>query len=183
LIRGGVGVLPTDTLYGLVGQAYSRKTVKRIYSLKKRSSKRPFIILISSVKDIGSFGIKLDKKTRVMLSAIWPGKVSVILPGSSKRFYYLHGGKNSLAFRLPRKASLIRLLKMTGPLAAPSANPEGKRPAESINEAREYFGKNIDFYLGDGRIKSLPSTLFEIKADKVRVKRKGSVKISFKKLK
>lgn len=139
------------------------------------------IILISSLKDLNLFNIKIDNQLKKFLRKFWPGKVSIILPCPYKRFVYLHRGKKTLAFRLPAKKSLVNLLKKTGPLVAPSANPEGKPPAKTIEQARKYFGpeqsRRIDFYLNAGKITDLPSTLIQIKNNRIFVLRKGGQKV------
>jgi L-threonylcarbamoyladenylate synthase len=165
--KGGVGVIPTDTIYGLVGKALSRKTVKRVYKLKQRNPKKPSIILISKIDDLKLFRIKLDENTKKFLQKHWPGKVSVILPCGTK----------TLAFRLPDYPELVDLLKKTGPLIAPSANPESEKPAKTIKEAKNYFGEKVDFYTDVGRLESLPSTLISIKDEKVEILRQGEIKI------
>ncbi len=175
--KGGVGVIPTDTIYGLVGKALSRKTVKRVYKLKQRNPKKPSIILISKIDDLKLFRIKLDENTKKFLQKYWPGKVSVILPCPYKKFSYLHRGTKTLAFRLPDYLELVDLLKKTGPLIAPSANPESEEPAKTIKEAKKYFGEKVDFYTDVGQLESLPSTLISIKDGKVEVLRQGEIKI------
>ena len=169
-----IGVIPTDTIYGVVASALSKKAVEKAYRIMKRNPKKPFIIMISSIKDLPKFGIKIDNHTLKILEKLWPGKVSVILPCASSKFRYLHRGTKTLAFRLPKKPSLIRLLKKTGPLVSSSANPEGRKPAETIRETKAYFNGNIDFFVSGGKIKSLSSTLIEIKRGKIRILRKGA---------
>ncbi|OGZ42501.1 MAG: threonylcarbamoyl-AMP synthase [Candidatus Ryanbacteria bacterium RIFCSPHIGHO2_02_FULL_45_43] len=176
LRRGGVGIFPTDTLYGLIGSAFSKKAVRRIYQLRKRNFKKPLIILISKRKDLGLFGVHPDKQTRTVLDALWPGKVSVILPCNVKRFFYLHRATNTLAFRLPRKKALLKLMNKIGPIVAPSANPQGKAPAVTAQKAFGYFGDRVDFYLNGGTLKSKPSTLVAVRNGRVTVKRKGALK-------
>ena len=167
LKEGKIGVIPTDTVYGLVASALDKKSVEKIYELKKRDKKKPLIVLISSLKDLETFGAKIDKETA---KKYWPGKVSIVLP--VKKFEYLHRGKKSLAFRLPDDETLIRILKASGPLVAPSANTEGKDPATTIEEAKKYFGESINFYLGAGKLKSKASKIISIKKGKVEVVRK-----------
>lgn len=169
--------MPTDTIYGLVGSALLKKAVFRIYKLRKRSPQKPFIILISSFDDLRLFGIKVDKFTNQTLKKIWPNAVSIVLPCSGKNFFYLHRGAKTLAFRFPKIKNLVRLLKETGPLVAPSANPEGLPSAEDIRQAKKYFGKSIDFYIDEGNKRRLPSTLVEIKKGKISILRQGIVKI------
>ena len=190
LKNDGVGILPTDTLYGLVGRAFSKKAFKRIFELKKRSAKNPFIILISSIEELKLFDIKPDNfSLEVMKKYWWPtrphryaklsgrGKVSIVLPCDNEELSYLHRGTKTLAFRMPDKKDLLELLKKTGPLLAPSANHPGEKPALTIEEARKYFGDNIDFYVDEGKLESLPSTLIKIENEKVVVLREGAVKI------
>lgn len=186
LKQGGVGVIPTDTIYGLVGSALSKPTVERIYKLRQRDLQKPMIVLIGSMKDLQLFHISVDMKVKKILQKLWPGKISIILPWGvvkqsstippckSKKFSYLHRGKNTIAFRFPRVKSLQNLLKYAGPLVAPSANISGKPPATTITQAQKYFGDNIDFYVDKGKCVSPPSTLIQIKNNKIIVKRKGA---------
>ncbi len=165
-----------------MGLALSKKAVERIYKLRRRNPKKPMIILISSLNDLNLFGIKLTNQLRKILNKFWPGKVSIILPCPSRKFYYLHRGKKSLAFRLPKKPALIKLLIKTGPLVAPSANPEGLEVAKDIQEAKRYFDNpsaslRIDFYADAGKLTGLPSTLIQIKNNEILIKREGAVKL------
>jgi L-threonylcarbamoyladenylate synthase len=158
---GGVGILPTDTIYGLVGSAQNPETVKRIKKLKSRSSTKPFIILISGLQDLEKFNINLKEKDQKILGKIWPSSISVAL--SSK-----------YSFRWPNNKSLEKIIRQTGPLIAPSGNPEGLKPAETISEAKNYFGQNVDFYLSAGkRLASQSSTLIRLKNGKIDILRSG----------
>ena len=183
LRSGGIGIFPTDTIYGIVGSALQPETVERIYFWRKRDFRKPPIILAASVHDIKKFGIVIDAATKKILARVWPGKVSVILPISPRekraltKFKYLHRGTKALAFRVPRLAWLRKLLQETGPIIAPSANIEGEPPALTIRAAKKYFGKNVDFYADAGQLASKPSTLIKIKEGKAIVVREGAVKI------
>ncbi len=183
LKNGGVGVLPTDTLYGLVGSALSKKAVERIYRLKKRSPQKPFIILIAGISDLQLFGVKLGSDTcqtlRETIKGFWPGPVSIVLdcPNLSNLLSYLRPLNNTLAFRCPWDKWLHNLLKQTGPLVAPSANCEGEIPAENIEQAKRYFGEQVDFYFDGGILVGKPSTLIALKDGRIEVLRKGALKV------
>jgi L-threonylcarbamoyladenylate synthase len=204
LSRGGVGIIPTDTIYGLVGSALNKKTVERIYKLRRRNLRKPMIVLIGSMSDLKKFGVKIGVQEKRILNRIWPNKVSVILPCPSRKFAYLHRGTKSIAFRLPKPARLHRLLQKTGPLVAPSANWEGEKPARTVSEARKYFGEKVDpvvefpmaakprkstlrrkfhygvdFYVDGGRRVSRPSTLLTIKDGRLKVLREGAVIVEY----
>jgi L-threonylcarbamoyladenylate synthase len=139
------------------------------------------IVLISSLSDLNRFGIKVNQKGQRVLKKIWPGKISILLPCPQKRYQYLHRGTGYLAFRLPQKTWLRRLIKKTGPLVAPSANPEGLAPAQTAGEARKYFGQKISFYFSRGRLAGPPSTLAVLEPDgALKIIRPGAVKLNRK---
>lgn len=160
LKAGKIAVIPTDTIYGIVGSALNPQTVERIYTLRKRAKDKPFIILISSLDDLDKFNIKLTKNQKVFLQNNWPNPLSVVLPCGD--FEYLHRAKFSLAFRMPKNKNLLQILKQVGPLVAPSANIAGEKYAENINEAKKYFGNNVNYYINGGTIKSESSTLIRL---------------------
>lgn len=162
LKQGRVGVIPTDTIYGLVGSALDSEVVEKIYNLRKRAKDKPMITLIANLNDLYQFDVQLNDEQKKFLEKIWPNPVSVVLSCSSEKFKYLHRGKDSLAFRMPNNKKLLEVLKQTGPLVAPSANFEGEPPAGKIDQAKKYFGENVSFYLDGGEIKSQPSTIISL---------------------
>jgi L-threonylcarbamoyladenylate synthase len=173
LSEGAIGVIPTDTIYGICTSALNKKAVEKVYKLRKRNPKKPCIILISSIQDLKKFDVKLKNWQRKILEKIWPSKISVVLPCKSSKFFYLHRGTKTLAFRLPKNKLILEILKISGPLIAPSANFEGKNPAKTINEAKKYF-KNKVFYLNRGELKSQPSTIIDLTSNKIKIIRKGA---------
>jgi L-threonylcarbamoyladenylate synthase len=178
LKKGGMGVIPTDTIYGLVGSALSLEAVNRISKIKNRTNGKGFIVLVSSINDLLTFGVDLTETTKVLLQKFWPGKVSVEFYCGRDEFNYLKKEGGTIAFRFPDKSDLLQLLKEVGPLVAPSANPESLSPAKNIIEAKEYFGNKVDFYEDGGELDSAPSTLVRIVGDKVEILRQGIVKIN-----
>lgn len=178
LKSGKIGVMPTDTIYGIVGSALNPKIVEEIYALRKREKDKPFIILISSVEDLKKFDVSLTKEQKDFLEKNWPNPLSVILAVSTEKFKYLHRGKNSLAFRMPKDEKLLELLKQTGPLVVPSANPAGVKLAETLEEAKKYFGREVTFYIDSGKLKSKPSTVIQLYEDGTRIiLRQGNFRI------
>jgi len=143
LKEGAVGVIPTDTIYGICASAFNKKAVEKVYKLRKRDPEKPMIILIGAFGDLNQFGAALDQRRKTFLKKVWPGKVSVILKiiGGKKKFTYLHRGTKTPAFRLPRKPELLESLKFSGPLVAPSANLEGFTPAKKHKSGQKIFQK------------------------------------------
>ncbi len=108
----------------------------------------------------------------------WPAPLSVILSIEIGKFEYLRPLNNTLAFRMPDNPQLQHLLSQTGPLVAPSANPQGLMPATTIEEAKAYFGESVDFYVDGGKSNSEPSTLVDLTKGVVQVIRQGSFHVA-----
>lgn len=167
LKEGGVGVLPTDTLYGLVGYALDPDVVARIYDLKERDPEKPLIVLIADIAQLEELGVVLSSELEEKLGAYWPGKNTIIIETVDEQFSYLDRGFRKIAFRLPDDESLRELIRATGPLVAPSANVEGAPPAKNIEEARAYFGTSVDFYVDGGVLEGPASSIILFDGDEV----------------
>ena len=176
LREGGVGVIPTDTIYGLACSAFDEKALARLFKLKGRDEDKPPVVIISEIGDLEKFGAKVSSTHLEFMKKYWPGKVTIIFE-ISPEFKYLDKGKG-LAIRFPNGKNIQEFLKQTGPLATSSANMQGQPPAKNITEARKYFGDKVDFYEDSGNLDSLPSTLVKINDDKIEVLREGVVKIN-----
>ncbi len=169
-----VGVVPTDTIYGVIGSALDCGVVKKIYEIKNRDESKPVIVLVGSEDQIRrNFNIDVPEK----VSRIWPVKLSVIL--DCEKYPHIHRGSKKIAFRIPDNCRLVEFLLRVGPIVAPSANPQGLRPAQSIREAKNYFGERVDFYLDGGFKKSKASTVIEWKKEGFEVVREGAVNSKF----
>ena len=162
LNAGKVGIVRTDTLYGIVCRANFEASVSRVYQLKDRSEHKSPIVLISSPSQLFD---QPPVAAKDLLHNVWPGPVSVILP-SIHAPVWLRRENDSIAYRLPAEPSLRQLIDTTGPLIAPSANPEGSKPAMNIHEAKDYFGESVDFYVDGGQVQDeTPSQLVLVKQD------------------
>lgn len=146
LKSGGIAVVRTDTLYGLVARADDHAAVERVYTVKNRHPSKGCITLVANESMLYDQPPAADEP---VLSRVWPGAVSVILPSPSAPDWLLRVG-STLAYRCPADPELRQLLEQTGPLIAPSANPEGLPPAASVEEAIAYFGSNVDAYVDSG---------------------------------
>lgn len=164
LQAGAVGVLKTDTLYGVVASTRHETAVERVYRLRDRDLAKPCIVLIAGGDQLLT---SPPDAVAARLAVYWPGPVSIILPVADQVPAWLHRGTRSLAYRAPADSELCQLLRQTGPLIAPSANPAGQPPASSIAEARQYFGDMVDFYVDSGPVPAdtPPSTLLRVHAD------------------
>lgn len=162
LSAGGIGVIRTDTLYGLVGRADDKAAVQRIYDLKHRDEAKSPIVLIGVASQLYD---EPNEQAQHIIANSWPGKVSIILPSVSAP-EWIRRDNASVAYRLPDDVALRQLLRATGPLVAPSANPEGQAPAMNVDQAAAYFGSEVDFYVDGGTVvDDTPSRLLKVNAD------------------
>jgi len=162
LRRGGVAVVRTDTLYGLVARADDRVAVERVYGIKSRDQLKSCIILLDTTRFAYDNHVELDADVHRYHDV----PTSFLIESPHAPTWLLR--KNSeLAYRVPADENLRGLLKKTGPLIAPSANPEGLPPARTIQEAKEYFGDRVDMYVDGGEVPAdtQPSQLLRINKD------------------
>lgn len=169
---GAVGVIPTDTVYGLVCSAANRASTERLYGLKQRDHK-PGTLIASTIDQLVELGIKARYLKAVQ--QFWPGAVSVEIPHN---ITYLTMSTGRQAIRIPDYADLLSLLSQTGPLQTTSANSPGAPVAVTVEEAQNYFGESVDFYVEGGDLSNRPpSTIIRVIDDAIEVIRDGAVKI------
>jgi L-threonylcarbamoyladenylate synthase len=154
---GAVGVLPTDTVYGLVCSAANADSVQRLYGLKSRDHK-PGTIIAANIDQLVSLGIKARYLKAV--EQFWPGAVSVETP---HHIDYLNMSTGRQALRIPDVEPLRKLLEPV---------------ATTVAEAEAYFGDKVDFYVDGGDLSDRPpSTIIKVIDDAIEIIREGAVKI------
>lgn len=171
---GAIGIVPTDTVYGVVARAADQAAVQRLYALKHREGK-PGTVIVASLEQLEQLGLK--HRYLKAVERYWPGALSVIIP-CGPELQYLHQGKLSLAVRIPDHKELQELLEQTGPLLTSSANHPGEPTSTTAAQAKQYFGDGVDFYIDGGDLSShQPSTIIRIVDDAVEVLRQGEVHV------
>jgi L-threonylcarbamoyladenylate synthase len=145
-----------------VADSTNEAAVRRIYELKGRDDDKSPIVLISEISQIFD---ELIPEHKAYVTHAWPAPVSVIIP-SRQAPTWIRRGNDSVAYRMPADDDLRRLIDQTGPLIAPSANPQGMQPAMNIREAKYYFGDNVDFYVDGGKVEDpRPSQIMKFESD------------------
>lgn len=158
LKEGNIGVLPTDTIYGLHCLAERQDFIDKISDLKGREKTIPMITVISDEKDLTSFGIELGDFEKELVNKYWPGPNTLI-------FDTKDGGTRS--FRIPDNDFLLSVLQKCGPLISTSANPHEMPFSKNISQAMEYFGDKVDFYVDGGELNNPPSSVYKISGGEV----------------
>ena len=169
--------LPTETVYGLAGNAYSDKSIERIYKLKKRPKKNPLIIHYYNLSDLKK-DVHFDNKFLKLYKNFSPGPLTYILRkrDGSKISSLANAKLNTVAVRFPKNKIVRSLLKkLTFPLAMPSANiSTGVSPTNSFDVFDE-FGDRIEFILDGGKSKiGLESTVINLHGN-IKILRPGAI--------
>jgi len=174
--QGGIGIIPTDTVYGLVCSALSEQAITRLYSLKSRQ-RQPGTTIAASTEQLA--GIGFPRETLARVQHFWPNALSVEMSATQVPDY-LKAGQTVMAARIPHHAELLTLLEFTGPLMTTSANTPDAPTSRTIDEAVAYFGDAVDFYVDAGDLgERPPSTIIGFNDEGgIIVYREGAVQIS-----
>ena len=172
--------IPTETVYGLAGNAYSNKACKKIFNLKKRPKNNPLIVHYYDYKDL-KIDCNFNKNFLKLYKKFCPGPITFILDlkNNSKISKLVTNQKRTLAVRFPKHPVTRNLLKVLKfPLAAPSANLSKRVSAVCASDVKEDFGKKIKYILEGGKSSiGLESTIIDIRKNP-KILRLGGLDIS-----
>lgn len=160
LKNGLIGIMPTDTVYGIHCLAFRPNLISKIVRIKQRNADKPFITLISDTEDLRLFNINKDNINDI-LNNYWPGPNTLVLTTKDNK---------SMAVRLPKNEFLLSILKETGPLISTSANISSHCVVKTINDAINIFSDELDFYVDGGILDSRPSNIYKIDSKSTIVK-------------
>jgi len=165
LDKGDCIAIPTETVYGLAGNAYSNRATLKIFKLKKRTKKNPLIVHYNSVKMLNNDCI-LNNQFIKLYKKFCPGPITFVLKlkKNSKISKNVTNNKKTLAIRFPNHSLSRKLLKLLSyPLAAPSANISTKISPVSKSDVKDEFGNKIKYILDGGQSKiGLESTIISL---------------------
>ncbi|MBX6334276.1 L-threonylcarbamoyladenylate synthase [Candidatus Saccharibacteria bacterium] len=173
LAAGGIGVLPTDTIYGIIAPAGDKRAVARLYEIKKREGK-PGTVIAASEAQLIELG--LDARIVSEVAHLWPNPISIVVPVDPE-LDYLDLGLKSIAVRIPADQTVRDFLLQVGPLLTSSANHPGQAPSFNVKQAREYFGEEVDFYVDGGERRGLASTVVRYQNGRFETLRQGPIAV------
>ncbi len=174
LLAGGVALLPTDTVYGLVASPLHPKAVARIFALKGRPASKNLPVLVADASQISALGATLGARGAALLATRFiPGALTMVLPLSNPPDWL--AGRPEVALRIPEDAPLRALLRLTGPLLATSANASGHSTPAEVPEILAQLTAAPDIVVDDGPRAGLPSTLIDCQTTPFTVLRRGAL--------
>lgn len=177
LKQGGLVAFPTETVYGLGGDALNRESSRRIYAAKGRPSDNPLIVHICRFEDIYAIAGEVPEEARKLADAFWPGPLTMILSKSDMVPYETTGGLDTVAVRMPSHEAARKLIDYAGGyVAAPSANTSGKPSPTVAKYVIEDMLGRIDMIIDGGGVGiGLESTIIDLTVAPPQILRPGYV--------
>lgn len=175
--KGGLVAFPTETVYGLGGDALNPKSARRIYAAKGRPSDNPLIVHIADWEALAPIAARIPEAARQLADAFWPGPLTMIFKKTQKVPYETTGGLDTVAVRMPsNKAALVFIRAAGGYVAAPSANRSGRPSPTSARYVEEDLSGKVEMILDGGAAKiGLESTIVDLTEDVPVILRPGYI--------
>ena len=179
LRRGGLAAIPTETVYGLAGNALDPAVSARIYAVKGRPSDNPLIVHISALEELPPLVAEIPEAAEKLAAAFWPGPLTIIMKKSALVPKETTGGLGTVAVRMPSHPAARAIIRAAGvPLAAPSANLSGlPSPSAFEHVCDDLMGRVEAIVDGGDCAVGLESTVITVVGDVPRVLRPGGVSV------
>jgi len=181
LNNGGVVSFPTDTVYGLAANAFSKKAVQKVYDLKDRDGRKPLVLMCADISSAQALTQPWGKDVQVAAEKHWPGALTLILLRDPKKVSDdITAGGETVGVRIPNNKDLLTLLSsLPFPLAVTSANRSGKKECTKGSDVKKIFGETIDGIVEDDTILQggVPSTVADVTVEPWKVLRRGPVEL------
>lgn len=179
LARGGLVVLPTDTVYGVGADAFAPPAVAALLAAKGRGRQMPPPVLVPDVRTLDGLCTGVADDVRALVAAFWPGGLTVICRAQPSLAWDLGETAGTVAVRMPDHPAALALLRRTGPLAVSSANLTGRPAATTAQEAAEQLGEAVAVVLDGGTAPGgVASTILDATGEVLRVVRTGAVELA-----
>lgn len=179
LIKEDVVAIPTETVYGLAGNIYSKKAIHKIFEIKQRPLFNPLIVHLHCIDQLNELTNDFPDQARLLADAFWPGPLTLILNKKKEVPDLITAGKNTVAVRMPNHPVTLNLLKeLSFPIAAPSANPFNRISPTNSTHVENYFKNTIPMVLQGGECKNgLESTIIGFENNEPIIYRLGAISI------
>jgi len=178
LQSGKIIAYPTDTIYGLGVDVYNSQGIDNLFHLKGRDSNKPVSILYSNVNRVLADFQNLNEYQQLAVRSLMPGKVTLLLPASSKkRFPDTFIQESYIGVRVIDLPALNNLMDdYPHPISTTSINPAGLPPAKNVREILDYFGSELTVVIDNGKADSTrSSTVIKLYDDSWEILREGAI--------
>ncbi len=176
LKEGKLVIYPTETVYGLAGDARSDSSVSKVFKVKSRSFDNPVSVAVDSLS-MGRFVGDLSEREEKVIKELLPGPLTVVVGSRSTVSGLLSGGTGEVGVRIPDHPVVLELIsRLGGPITSTSANISGEKAPLTVQEAVDQLGGRVDFAIDAGEVSGgEPSTVVKITESSVEIIREGPV--------
>lgn len=179
--EGKVLAIKTDTVYGLICNAFDKKATNKIYEIKRRESKKPLSIFVKSIDDVKKYvhPDNLTSQVSRIMQKYWPGALTLVFKKKDDMLNHITENTNSIGIRIPDDKDLLSILdSINFPLAETSCNISGEKEYNNAKEISDKMGDMIDLIVDGGEvINNTPSTVLSVECNEPIILRVGALKI------
>lgn len=169
---GGIVITPTDTVYGIMGDALNEDVIRRVYEVKKRPFSKPLLLLVSSLDMLLEYVLDITDKEKELLQKF--RGVTIILRKNNKISDLITAGGDTVGIRIPDNEDLIKIIeKLKRPVISSSANISDEDVITNVFMLDDTLKNNVDYIYDGGEINSSSSTIVKFLDDKLIILRNG----------
>jgi L-threonylcarbamoyladenylate synthase len=174
--RGGLVVLPTDTLYGVGCDPFNPSAVDALFAAKQRGRDLPLPVLVHTWRQAVGLVEEVGDQAQALIAAWWPGPLTLVLRQAAGIGWDLGHSRGTVAVRMPKQSFALALIQRTGPLAVSSANRSGQPSPREIPAIVEQLGDHVGVFFDAGPASDGPaSTIVDLSGQRPRLLRQGAI--------
>jgi len=175
--RGGLVAFPTETVYGLGGNALDEDAARKIYAAKGRPQDNPLIVHIAEISQLTDLVREIPERAKLLMDKFWPGPLTIVFHKSDRVPFGTTGGLDTVAIRMPAHPVALELIKESGvPIAAPSANISGRPSPVCAEDVAEDLNGRIEMIIDGGKASvGVESTVLDLSEEVPIILRPGGV--------
>ena len=176
LARGGLVVLPTDTVYGVGCDPFNPSAVDALFAAKGRGRELPLPVLVHTWRQVVGLVEEVSDQAQALFAAWWPGPLTVVLREAAGIGWDLGESRGTVAVRMPKQDFALALIQRTGPLAVTSANRSGQPTPTEVGGVVEQLGDAVGAFFDAGPSSGGPaSTIVDLTGPRPRLRREGAI--------
>lgn len=176
LSKGEIAILPTDTVYGLTGDATSLKAIKLANDIKKREKSQPLLILVSSIDMLKKYTKNISDLELEVINKYWPNKLTILFEKNDLLSDELTASSPYVGVRMPNNKLLLDIMnKYNKPLLSTSANIHSKDVITKISLLENEMRDSVSYIYDAGELSTTASTLIKIENGKIKILREGEL--------
>lgn len=173
---GGVVIMPTDTVYGIMADALNEVAVRKIYEIKGRDYNKPLIVLVNSYKMLNKYTENITKLENKLIKEFFPGPLTIILKKNENINELITAGGDTVGVRIPNNKELLEIIsKLDRPIVSSSANVSDEDVITDISMLNDELVTHVDYIYDGGKILNKSSTIIKVENEIVKILRDGEL--------